>query len=218
MDVEVLVRACASTRIVPLVRLRTWRESEIAAVFDTGATGIHVPRIESAEQARAVVQAARFDPDGTRGLNPFVRAASYSHQRVNEFIALSNRELVVVICVEGSTAINKLDEILDVGGVDAIFVGPYDISQSLGLAGEVHHPRVIDTVEGVIRRIKGRGLVAGVFANSVDAAGLWVERGAGYILFSVDTRLFLEAASAKVQGLHELKRELTVKNVKTKSE
>jgi 4-hydroxy-2-oxoheptanedioate aldolase len=217
MDIELLARACASTGLTPLVRLRSPVAAEISAVLDTGVAGVHVPRVESPETAVAVVKAARFFPAGHRGLNPFVRAASYSHDSVAEFVTKSNQEVVVVICVEGSVALTRLDEILAVEGIDVIFLGPYDISHALGIPGEVTHPRVIEAVGGAMSRVVGHGLVAGVFTSTVEGARLWAERGAQYIVFSVDTRLYLESGKLTVQELRALKGEARSRGVKKTS-
>lgn len=212
MDIETLARGCGSTGIASLVRLRSSVAAEISAALDTGVAGVHVPRVESPETARAIVKAARFCPAGERGLNPFVRAASYSYQPVEDFVGESNAEVVVVICVEGATALEKLDQILAVDGIDVIFLGPYDISHALGIPGQVNHPRVVKAVSDAMQKVVRSGLAAGVFTSTIEGARLWSKQGAQYIVFSVDTRLYLEGGMLKVQELQAVKDEVEVKS------
>jgi 4-hydroxy-2-oxoheptanedioate aldolase len=217
-DVELLARACGRTNLTPLVRVREHSAAEITPILDTGVAGIHVPHVDSPEKAESIVRVARFYPQGKRGLNPFVRAADYSCQPVSEFTAASNQEVTVVICVEGRSGLERLDEILSVGSVDVVFLGPYDISQSLGLPGEVSHPRVMEAVSAGVRKVLGRGLAAGVFASTVEVAQLWVERGVQYVVFSLDSRLCLEIAREKVQALRALANHKPLRKVRAASE
>jgi len=202
-DVEELLRACSSTAVAPLVRMRHHGTADFTAVLDTGIAGVHVPRVESREDVESVVRSTRFHPMGNRGLNPFVRAANYSHQSVAEFTEQSNAEVVIVIAVEGQSALTQLDAILKVPGIDVVFLGPYDISHSLGIPGQVTHPRVIEAVSAGMRKVREHGLAPGVFSSTLEGAHLWLSHGVQYVVYSVDTRLCLEVAQERVQQLRE---------------
>jgi 4-hydroxy-2-oxoheptanedioate aldolase len=202
-DVEELARACGSTMIAPLVRMRHHSTFDFTSVLDTGVAGVHVPRVESPEDVESVVRSTRFHPLGNRGLNPFVRAANYSSQPVAEFTEQSNNEVVIVIAVEGQSALSHLDSLLDVPGIDVVFLGPYDISHSLGIPGQVSHPRVVEAVSAGMRKIRDRGVAPGVFASTVEGVRLWLSHGVQYVVHSVDTRLCFEVAQERVQQLRE---------------
>ena len=115
-------------------------------MLDVGAGGIQAPSIACKADAEAVVQAARFAPLGMRGVCRFVRAAGYSSQDRYEYFAQAN-SAVVILQVEGAAAVRNIGEILSVPGVDIIFVGPYDLSQSLGVPGDVDNPRVTEAMK-----------------------------------------------------------------------
>jgi 4-hydroxy-2-oxoheptanedioate aldolase len=203
-DVESAARAGKCVGIPCLVRLRNSSATEITAVLDTGVGGVHVPHVNSADTARLVVDLSRFHPDGKRGLNPFVRAAGFSAQPVGRFISASNEEVTVVISVEGLTAITHLDEILKVEGIDAVFLGPYDLSNALGFPGEISHPNVVRALGTAIRQITAAGKAAGIFTSTVEDAEIWIQRGVQYVVFSVDSKLLLDIAQERVQKLRSL--------------
>ncbi len=118
--------------LLPIVRVLDLRKEPIAKALDIGATGVQVPQVATPEQVRQVLRAARFAPQGQRGVCRFVRAADYSGLPREQYFQQAN-DALVVIQLEGKEAIGNLEAILSVGGFDIVFIGPYDLSQSLGL-------------------------------------------------------------------------------------
>ena len=111
-----------------------------------------MPQIDTAEQARAAVAAAKFSPIGNRGTCRFVRSAGFGDDaRYSDYFAKA-QDTVVIVQAEGKKAVENLDEILDVPGIDVVFVGPYDLSSSLGLVGQIDHPDVIECIKGIIAK------------------------------------------------------------------
>ncbi len=202
-DVAALTAACCGTSTAPLVRLRSSFPPDISAILDCGVAGIHAPRVDSAETAASIVRASRFHPEGSRGLNPFVRAASYSQQHIDEFITAANREVTIIISIEGRAAIEHLDEVIAVRGIDVVFFGPYDLSNALGVPGQIFHPVVVEKLKSSVQKVKRVGIAPGVFAETVEAALRWVECGVQYIVFSVDTRLLFEVTQERVRDLRQ---------------
>jgi 4-hydroxy-2-oxoheptanedioate aldolase len=196
-----LVRACHSTPIAPLVRTAGSSPAETLRVLDGGVAGIHVPHVKTRHQAEELVQSARYHPQGNRGLNPFVRAAGFSAQPVQDYMQTANEETLVTISVEGQEGVANIDEILSVQGVDVVFVGPYDLSESLGLPGQVSHPSVTDLIIKLLERIRASGKAPGIFCNSVTAAKTWVGRGVQYVVFSVDAKIYLDACTEANRAL-----------------
>ena len=130
-SMSAMIPAARSASLTPLVRVRTNEASLIGQALDAGAAGVLVPQIASAREAEAAVTAARFAPDGTRGANPFVRAAHYTAGP--EYYSAANRDAAVLVMVEGTAGLDALPEILEVPGLDGVFIGPFDLSQSLGV-------------------------------------------------------------------------------------
>lgn len=195
-------RMCMATEQAgadPVVRVRNNSEAEIQRALDIGAIGVEVPQIESATDAKRAVNAARFDPQGQRGLNPFVRAAEYG--AIEDYTDHANEEVVVIVHVEGTDAIENLDGILAVDGLDVIFLGPYDLSQSLGVPGQVMHDRVIAEMESVCERALEAGKVVGAYANDPEMANRWIDVGVQYIALYVDAPLLREAFEGLYAGV-----------------
>ena len=196
-----LVRACHSTSIAPLVRTAGSSTVETLRVLDCGVAGIHVPHVKTRRQAEELIQSARYHPQGNRGLNPFVRSASFSAQPVRDYMQTANEETLLTISVEGHEGVANIDEIVSVQGVDVVFVGPYDLSESLGLPGQVSHPSVTDLILKVVGRIRASGKAPGIFCDTVTAAENWVGKGVQYVVFSVDAKIFLDACTEAYRAL-----------------
>lgn len=186
------IRAAQLAGMLPVVRVRSLSETEISGALDIGAAGVQVPQVCNALQARKIVQAARFFPQGERGVCRFVRAAHYSALSREKYFEQANRALVI-IQVEGIEAVAQLDEILGVEGIDILFIGPYDLSQSLGVPGQTMHPLVIDAMKKITRKAAGRGITVGTFTDSRETLKLWMEAGVKYLSYSVDVGIFSEA-------------------------
>ena len=195
-----LIRAAEIGRLYPIVRTPPGNLHMIGAVQDIGARGILVPQIKDAEEAAAVVKSARFFPKGERGLNGAVRAAKYSSIDSGEYLKNSN-ENTLIIQLEGKEALNNLDEILQVPDIDIFFIGPYDLSQSLGVPGEIHHPLVIENMQKIVKTAKEKGLTLGTYAGSLEDAKFWQESGIKLIAYSLDIVIFTEALKNTINQL-----------------
>lgn len=172
-----LIRAAQCANVLPIVRVQDASAISIARVLDVGAMGIEVPQINSSKQAQDVVNAARYAPNGNRGVCRFVRAADYSAKDRFNYFKFAN-EILIILQLEGQEAIDNLEEILEVKGFDIIFIGPYDLSQSLGLPGQVDHPVVHKKMKYIIQKAKEKGIVVSTFVDGMESAKLWMEAGA----------------------------------------
>ena len=185
-----LIRAAEAAEIAPLVRVRKNDPGDILEVLDLGAVGLHIPQIASAEDASRAVAATKFPPRGVRGFNPFVRAAHHGGRDVGEFRQTSDDDTLVVLHIEARESLDRVEEILAEDGVDVAFLGPYDLSQALGIPGEVTHPRVREAMRSIAAAAARRGVAAGCFANSLEQAKLWMGEGVTYLAYSVDAEIF----------------------------
>jgi len=198
-----LVRAAELGGITPVIRVLENSPTHILRALDIGAQGIEVPHISSRKEAEKAARAARFAPQGERGLCRFVRAANYSSVPSDEYIPRANKETVVIIHVEGLQGIKNLREILKVPGIDVIFLGPYDLSQSCGFPGRVNHPLVVEKMEEAVGIAKEAGVKIGTFIDTCEDAKRWEKAGVQYISFSVDVGIYYEACSLIVKKLTE---------------
>lgn len=186
------VRAAEARNTVPIIRLKDKAENTIGRALDIGAYGIQVPQISSAEEARDVVKYAKFYPYGMRGVCRFVRAADYSSQNRYEYFE-SSKDIIIILQLEGIDAIKNIDEILQVEGVDILFIGPYDLSQSLGLPGQVNNPVVVDAMKKIVSKAKSAGKIIGCFVDTPEDLKMWKDLGLQYLSYSVDVGIFYDA-------------------------
>lgn len=199
-----MIRAATLAGISPVVRVYDNQPELISKALDIGAEGVQIPQIGSKAEAVAAVRAAKFSPAGARGCNRYVRAAQYSHADKLTYFAKANEETSVILQVEGQEGVSNVADILTVGGIDVLFIGPYDLSASLGIPGQVDHPRLIDAVQKTMDIARKAGVAIGFFVDDVDSAVKWKKRGIQYISFASDVGLlysvFKENASAFQQG------------------
>lgn len=196
-----LIIACNGSGIVSIVRIKQNYGPAVTEPLDAGALGVQVPHISSSQAASNAIAFAKYHPMGERGVNPYVRAAGYSPEGFSSFIEWANENTLVVPQVEGVEGVANVDGILDVAGVDIIFLGPYDLSQSLGIPGEVHNPAVIQKMQEVISKAQKKGIVVGTFADNEKAAQRWIDLGVRYIAVSYDTKMLLDRATEVVSSL-----------------
>lgn len=202
LSLQNLIRAAEVTGLYPIVRVKQNTPSLISEVLDVGAGGIQAPSISCKEDAEGVVHAARFAPLGMRGVCRFVRAASYSSLDRYEYFAQANTT-VVVLQLEGVEAVRNIREILSVPGVDIIFVGPYDLSQSLGVPGDVDNPRVTEAMRTIVDECLTHNVVVGTFVDTIQAARKWRAAGVKYLCYSVDVGLFTEKCRETTRSLRD---------------
>lgn len=187
------VRAAKVGGILSIVRVKGVDSNAIGAALDSGADGVQVPNISTAEEAERAVNAARFFPTGNRGVCRFVKAAEFGSTPKESYFGEANKKLLI-LQVEGTQGVENLDEILNVEGFDILFVGPYDLSQSLGIPGQVDHPRMKELMQEVSQKAKAKGKRLGTFADTIKTARDFYQQGFEYLSYSVDINIFLEAS------------------------
>ena len=188
-----LIRAAQVSDILPIVRVKENNLSIIGEVLDIGAAGVQIPKVENADQAKMYISKIRFAPNGCRGVCRFVRAANYSMQDRFEYFKDADNT-IIIFQIEGQQAISQLDEILRVDGIDLIFIGPYDLSQSIGMPGQIDHPLVIEKMLEIIDLCNKHNVDVGTFVDNMENAKRWKRAGVKYLSYSVDTGIFYEAS------------------------
>lgn len=153
-----MVRAAEAADVTPIVRVPSTDESTILKVLDAGAMGVLIPGISNKEQAEQSVKAAKYYPKGTRGACPWTRATQYN---VLDWVAhskWSNEETMVWLLIEGKEGVDNFDKILEVPNVDAIVMGPFDLSQSLGIPGQLNHPLLLETLKKMVDKARQKNI------------------------------------------------------------
>ena len=175
-DIPDITRACDLWGMTSVVRVNANEPGIIYRTLDVGAQGIVVPHVNTADEARAVVDAAKFAPLGQRG-----NFTSRQGLGVADYVHKANDQTLVIILIEDIIAVNNLSEILEVDNIDVFFVAPGDLAQSMGHLGQVSHPEVQSTIDGALAQIKAAGRTSGALANDSNIESL-IEKGATFFM------------------------------------
>ena len=197
-----LIRAAEVSGVCPIVRTQEVNEVGVSHPLDIGAAGVQVPQVNSIEDAKRAISLARFAPKGSRGVCRFVRAARFTNMGRAEYFSKAN-ETVIILQLEGS-ALDAYKEIVKLDDVDVFFIGPYDISQSLGMTGQVDAVEVQAKIREIIAIAKENHKAVGIFADTPEQAKRWIEAGCQYIAYSVDYGIFYSACVELSRKLKEL--------------
>lgn len=194
------IRAVETSEMIPMVRVPDVNdETAIRKVLDNGAAGVVIPGISTADMARQAVKYSKFFPEGKRGACPLVRANKYYVNGTDGHFERSNKEVSIMLMVEGKEGIENFDEIVNVQGVDAVLFGPVDMSVSLGHAGDVNHPEVTEAITRLIKKANAAGVCVGMTAFAAEDTGKWIDARADFILVGCDILLYAEAVKAAVK-------------------
>jgi 4-hydroxy-2-oxoheptanedioate aldolase len=184
--IEDLCRAVEPRGTTPIVRVTTNDAPTILRFLDTGAHGVHVPWVNSADDAERAVRSVKYTPRGIRGLAGS-RASEWGLlEPIGDYVQRANRETLVVIQIETQDAVDAIDDYLAIDGIDVLFIGPTDLSQSLGHPGNLRHPDVLAAMDRVADAVVGSGTTLGIYAGTVDMTKEWLDRGARYFTTSLE--------------------------------
>lgn len=185
-----------------LLRVPLGEEIEIKKALDIGAAGIIVPQVSSAEQAARIVRWCRYPPEGTRGVG-IARAHGYGGY-FGDYLQCANDEVSIVVQVEHIDAVGNVESIADVAGIDAVFVGPYDLSASMGLTGQVGHADVTAAIAIVRDACLRRQMPLGIFSLDPRAMGSHLEQGFSLVAAGCDSAYLLGGAREALAQLQSL--------------
>jgi 2-keto-3-deoxy-L-rhamnonate aldolase RhmA len=191
-DLKIMMQALAGTDISPIIRIGQVDQYLVKRALDVGGEGLLTPLVNYAEEAQRLVKFAMYPPEGVRGAGPG-RAARYG-MNLPEYIGTANRELLLAVQIETKEALNNLKEILETKRIDIGFVGPSDLTISLGLGTDRSNPRVIEAMQKVIRSCNDHGKIPGTLAATVEEARKFRELGFKFISLASDTRFLVAGA------------------------
>lgn len=178
---EDMIRAAEVAGVTPIVRVSHNTKHLIMRAFDIGAHAIHIPDINTESDGRAAVSSSKYGPVGKRGMAG-VRALGYGLKGpLSEHAPQANAETMVIAHIEDIESIRNLDALLDVDGIDVYYLGPTDLSNSMGIPGQTGDPKVKQLVDDAITRIAKAGKIAGCISVDSQAAKRYIDLGARYI-------------------------------------
>lgn len=177
----------------PVVRVPIGETRLIKQVLDVGAQTVLVPMVETAQQAKDLVRACRYPPEGTRGVGASAARAS-RFAAIADYVATADDQICLLVQVENLTGIENLDEILAVDGVDGVFIGPADLSTDMGYHGKSTEPKVQTLILEVLARIKAAGKAPGILSTQDDVTAIYRDAGAQFLAVGIDLLWFARAA------------------------
>jgi len=197
-----LIRAAELRQCTPIVRIEENNPIRVLKTLDIGAMGLHVPQVNSKLDAQEMVKAAKYYPLGERG-TALPRSSGYGLFSREQYMKESNEETLLIPHIENIKGVENLNEILEVPGLDIIFIGPYDLSQSLGIPGQLDHPLLEEKIAQSLDTILKAGLTAGIFVATVEDAQKRIEQGFRYILYSMDTIFLSKIARGELSRIRK---------------
>ncbi len=199
-DLKAILQAAGAT-IPCVVRLPALDEIAVKKTLDAGAAGLIVPQVHDARQVEQLVRWGRYYPTGSRGLG-FGRAQGYG-LKVSEYFETANENILLAVQAESTEAVKNIESIVQVQGLDAVLVGPYDLSASMGLPGQIDHPDVQAAIRRVAEVCQQAGIPVGIFGMTAGAVRPYIEQGFRFIVCGVDTVMLGNAARQLLQQLRD---------------
>src|SRR5262245_46780290 len=199
--VQDICRVSVMVGLSPIVRVADLQYALVARALDCGAQGVIFPRVESPELLERAVSWTRFPPAGIRGYGLTATQVDYEPLSFAEIIAHVNANTMVVLQIETLRALEMREELLGVPGVDAVMIGPADLSISLGVPGEFQHPRMVEAMEAVRDSCNRRGIAPGTQTRSAQLARFWKERGMRFLGCSNETAMLFDRAAELVKAI-----------------
>ena len=188
-DLPALFAGIENSGAVPLVRLPENDPSFARRVLDTGARGVIVPMVNSKKDAQSVVEAVKYPPEGKRGVG-IARAHAYG-RKFQEHVKKSNQDVLVVIQIEHIDAVKNIESIFSVPGIDAYLIGPYDMSGSLGIPGQLRHPKVEEAKAKVLKAARNKRIVPGIHLVHPSEPEIREVLGLGYRFVALSSDILL---------------------------
>lgn len=179
---ENLVRTAEAAGIAPILRCPQNVPQVVLRFVDTGAMGVHIPQINTAQDAIQAVRSVRYHPYGQRGLAG-IRALGYGVAGpLSEQVKIANQESMVIAHIENIEAVRNVRELVAVEGIDVYFIGPADLSHSMGIPGQFEHPELAATIDHTIQELKAAGKTVGTLARSAEDAVRFMDKGVQYLM------------------------------------
>lgn len=193
-DLYSLVLAAECRELDLVVRIPANSEEYFKWCLDLGVKSIQVPHVQSAADVRYAIQNSYFCPRGERGVCRFVRSADFSGLERQEYFAKANEQTQLILQVEGKVGLENIQEILEAGPFHILFIGSYDLSQSLGKPGQIWDPEVVSAIQSIISDCSKRAVRVGTFTDSPEGIKFWIDAGVHMIQYTSDLHLFMQGA------------------------
>lgn len=195
-----MMRAAEAFGMTPIVRVPDDTPKAMSRYQDIGAYGVQVPMVHTADQAREIVKAMKYIPEGIRGMSGG-RGTAWG--RIENYRRVSNEETLIAVMCESKESVDNIKEIVSVPGVDAVFIGAYDLSQSLGVPGQTTHEFVEEAVQKVLDACLEADIIPGIVSPDVNLARRRAAQGFRYITILDDMAFFMDCVENRLKLVKE---------------
>ena len=211
-EVADLLAILKFTNIVPIVRIPIPDGHYTTMAVDAGSHGVLAPYCETVDQVEEVVAACKWRPLKGKFVDKIIKGQEFPSEETKLYLENKNKNNICIIGIESVPAINNLDNILSVNGIDAVFVGPNDLTISLGIPDQYDHPEYKKAVKYIIDKSKSKGIPTLVHQQTLDLTREWIENGSNFVLYSSDSRMvnnfikeidYIKSLGDKVLGKEE---------------
>lgn len=199
--IRMLIATCGSTPILPLVRIPATEYHFIARVLDMGAAGIMVPMVESAEQAHKFVQSAKYPPVGRRGAAFTISHDDFTGGDIVEKIRTANSETLLIAQIETAAGVRNVNEIAAIDGIDVLWIGHFDLSNSLGIPGQFDHLEFKAALQTVLDACRRHNKIPGFLAGDIPNGQSLLDQGFRMLAYGGDLWLYQAAVRQGVAAL-----------------
>lgn len=200
-----LIIACRAAGIVSLIRIPSNKyEHHFSRPLDMGAQGLVVPNILNTIEVKNVMSRTKYFPEGQRGMALSRIHSDFSGKSASEIIKEANDNLLIMIQIESKEAIEQIEEILSVPGIDSVLIGPGDLSQSLGIPGQIEHELEIEYIKRTLKACQKKGVPCGISVGNINWARRWLKEGMNFLLYMSDIKMVMKSAREAITDLRNI--------------
>ena len=200
-----MARAADLHDCTPIVRVADTSRRHILESMELGTGGVLCPQIREPDEVAEVVRQAKYSPIGQRGLGFTTRSGNYAKPFEGNYFEIANSEALVCVQIETREALDCVEDIVKVEGLDLLFVGPYDLSDALGHRGETEHPEVVAAIKHTFKVAEAAKVYRGIYANTPDAAHMWAAEGVELLAMGVDVGFMQKALGAAAKSVADIR-------------
>jgi len=180
---------------------------QMAQMLDIGAEGLILPQVKTATEARHIIESVKYAPMGKRGVSVSTTATLFREYSTDEYLKWANRELMTIVQIESEEGVNNAEKIISTPGIDAIMIGPADLSHDMGISGQLHHPRIEEAFREIINQCNKYGVAPGIHLSDMKDVNKWAKEGMRFITYSYDTKFIKDAYKEALLNLRGITNE-----------
>lgn len=188
------IRAARDIGLLCIIRAPGFQGQWPARYLDLGADGIVFPHVDTAQQAADIIRQVKYPPMGERGMANSIAHDDYAAQPMTPFTTAANEDILVIAQIETAAGLRNREGILSTPGIDAVFIGPNDLSLSMGFPGQLDHPQVVQAMQDILDCARKHGVAPGLHGFSIEKTRSWLDKGARFVCHRSDISLIVEGS------------------------